>query len=324
MKGIELSRIAERFSLENLTSEMNLSEYRINHFEVNRPALQLAGFYEYFDHVRVQIIGKVENSFLNSRTTEQRRDIFTRLFSTHIPCLIICRGIHLADEEEILQIARSGHVPVLRTERSTSGFMADLIRYLNIELAPSIALHGGLVDCFGEGVLIIGESGIGKSETALELIQRGHRLVADDVVEIRKISDTELIGRSSEIIRNLIELRGIGVVDVKELYGVQSVKPAQSIDMVIKLENWEKGNTYDRMGMEDETIEILGNRVVCYSIPIRAGRNMAVIIETAAINHRQKKMGYNAAEELQKRVAGNLDRRRREKEIEEKRSMENA
>lgn len=320
MKGIELSQVKERFSLENLTPEMNLAEYQINHFEVNRPALQLTGFYEYFDRERVQIIGKVENSYLNSLTPERRRDIFTRLFSTHIPCLIICRGLHLTDEEEILRLARSGHVPVLRTERSTSGFMADLIKYLSVELAPSIALHGVLVDCFGEGVLIMGESGIGKSETALELIQRGHRLVADDVVEIKKISDTELIGRSSEIIENLIELRGIGILDVKELYGVQSIKTSQTIDMVIKLEVWEKGSQYDRMGMEEETTEILGNKVICYSIPIRPGRNMAIIIESAAINHRQKKMGYNAAEELKKRVAGNVRRRRQEREEELKRS----
>jgi HPr kinase/phosphorylase len=313
-KGIELARIVKRFSLENLTPELDLADRWINHFEINRPALQLTGFYEYFDHVRVQIIGRVENSYLNSQTEEKRKEIFTRLFSKQIPCLIICRGIHLSNEADILAIARDDNVPVLRTDRSTSGFVADLIRYLNYELAPSIALHGGLVDCFGEGVFIMGESGVGKSETALELIQRGHRLVADDVVEIKKISDTELIGSCPEVIRNLLELRGIGVVDIKELYGVQSVKQFQSIDMVVKLENWEKGNTYNRMGLEDDTIEILGNQVVCYSIPIRAGRNMAVIIETAAINHRQKKMGYNAAEALQNRVTGNMIRAKQEKQ----------
>ena len=204
-------------------------------------------------------------------------------------------------------------MPVFGTDMSTTSFMAEVMRYLNAELAPRISLHGVLVDIFGEGVLIIGESGIGKSETALELIKRGHRLVADDVVEIKKISDSELVGSGPEVIQYFIELRGIGILDVKELFGVESIKSSQSIDMVIKLEVWDPNKQYDRLGLQQETMTILGNKVICYSIPIRPGRNLAIIAETAAINHRQKKMGYNAAEELNNRVIRNINRRRQER-----------
>ncbi len=313
-KGLKLSKIVERFELENLTPTLDLNARQVYQSEINRPALQLAGFYKYFDKERVQLIGKVELAYLLQFSHQEQMDIFRKLFSTDIPCLIICRGEELPYGEDIIALAVESKVPVFRTSRSTTGFMAELLRYIGAELAPSIGLHGVLVDCFGEGVLILGESGIGKSEMALELIQRGHRLVADDVVEIKKVSDTELIGRSAEVIENLIELRGIGILDVKELFGVRSIKTTQSIDMVINLEYWDKENDYDRMGMEEETMDILGNKVICYSIPIRPGRNMAIIIESAAINHRQKKMGYNAAEELMNRVAGNMRRRRKEQE----------
>ena len=201
-------------------------------------------------------------------------------------------------------------VPVFWTEKATSNFMAEIIRWMNEELAPCISIHGVLVDVFGEGVLIMGESGIGKSEAALELIKRGHRLVSDDVVEIRKISDVSLVGTAPDITRHFIELRGIGIIDVKTLYGVESVKDNQTIDMVIKLEEWDRDKEYDRLGLEEEYTEFLGNRVVCHSIPIRPGRNLAIIVETAAVNHRQKKMGYNAAQELYNRVQQNLVKRR--------------
>lgn len=314
MYAVEMTRLAERFSLTNLTPQLQLEDRLIRHSDINRPALQLTGYYEYFDSERVQLIGKVEYSYLKSMSAEQRRSIFERLFATDIPCLIICRGLGCFAEDGILELAVKHEVPIFRTDQATTSFSADLTRFLSMELAPRISLHGVMVDCFGEGVLMMGESGIGKSETALELVQRGHRLVADDVVEIRKISDTELMAQGSEIIQNLIELRGIGVLNVKELYGVQSVRLNKSIDMVIKLEQWDRYKQYDRMGLEVETIDILGNDVVCYSIPIRPGRNLAIIIESAALNHRQKKMGYSAAEELRLRVNGNIRRRRQERE----------
>jgi HPr kinase/phosphorylase len=197
-------------------------------------------------------------------------------------------------------------VPILVTDKTTSAFMAEIIRWLNVELAPTITIHGVLVDVFGEGVLIMGESGIGKSEAALELLKRGHRLVADDVVEISKVSDETLVGTSPEITRHFIELRGIGIIDVKTLFGVESVKETQNIDMVIKLEEWNRDKEYDRLGLEEQYTEFLGNKVVCHSIPIRPGRNLAIIVESAAVNHRQKKMGYNAAQELYRRVQANL------------------
>lgn len=314
MYTVEMKRLVERFSLENLTPSLSLEGRVVRDSNINRPALQLTGYYEYFDSQRVQLIGMVEFSYLSSVGEVQRREIFERLFATDIPCMIVCRGLGCFEQEGILDLAIQHNVPVFGTHQETTGFMADLTRYLRIELAPRISLHGVMVDCFGEGVLMMGESGIGKSETALELVQRGHRLVADDVVEIRKTSDTELMAQGSEIIQNLIELRGIGVLNVKELYGVQSVRLNKSIDVVIKLEHWDQYKQYDRMGLAVETIDILGTDVVCYSIPIRPGRNLAIIIESAALNHRQKKMGYSAAEELRQRVNGNIKRRRQERE----------
>ena len=206
----------------------------------------------------------------------------------------------------MLRLAKEYEVPIFTTKQTTSDFMAEIIRWLNVELAPCISIHGVLVDVYGEGVLIMGESGIGKSEAALELIKRGHRLVTDDVVEIRKVSDETLIGTAPDITRHFIELRGIGIIDVKTLFGVESVKNIQSIDLVIKLEEWDRDKEYDRLGLEEEYTEFLGNRVVCHSLPIRPGRNLAVIVESAAVNHRQKKMGYNAAKELYNRVQNSL------------------
>ena len=221
-----------------------------------------------------------------------------------MPCIVFCRGIEI--KEDIRKIATEVGVPLFRTDKTTSSFMAEVIRWLNVELAPRISIHGVLVDVYGEGILIMGESGIGKSEAALELIKRGHRLVSDDVVEIKKVSDETLIGTAPDITRHFIELRGIGIINVKTLFGVESVKNTQSIDLVIKLEEWVKDKEYDRLGLEEQYTEFLGNRVVCHNIPIRPGRNLAVICESAAVNFRQKKMGYNAAQELYNTVTSNL------------------
>ena len=213
----------------------------------------------------------------------------------------------------LLEMAEKANIPVFQTEKKTSEFTAEIIRWLNVELAPCISIHGVLVDVYGVGVLIMGESGIGKSEAALELIKRGHRLVSDDVVEIRRVSDETLVGSAPDITRHFIELRGIGIIDVKTLFGVESVKDTQSVDLVIKLEEWDRDKEYDRLGLHEEYTEYLGNKIVCHSLPIRPGRNLAIIVESAAVNHRQKKMGYNAAEELYKRVQANLAKKREEK-----------
>lgn len=215
----------------------------------------------------------------------------------------------LYPDEDLLELAKEADIPILSTRKMTSAFMAELIRWLNVKMAPCISIHGVLVDVYGVGVLIMGESGIGKSEAALELIKRGHRLVTDDVVEIRKVSDETLVGSAPDITRHFIELRGIGIVDVKSMFGVQSVRETQNIDLVITLEDWDRDKEYDRLGLEENYTEFLGNRVVCHNIPIRPGRNLAIIVESAAVNHRQKQMGYNAAQELYKRVQENLAKR---------------
>ena len=313
MYSLEIRTLIDRFHLENLTPEIDLEHKVIQNREVNRPALQLTGFYEYFDAERVQILGQVEYSYLSTLTPYKRRQVFKRLLDTKFPCLIVCRGLPLFEEDHILDYAVENGVPVLRTQSSTAEFIAELTRYLTVELAPRITMHGVLVDIYGEGVLIMGESGIGKSESALELIRRGHRLVADDVVDIKRISDEELIGTSPEVIRHFIELRGIGILDARELYGVEAIKLEQQIDLVVNLEVWDPNKQYDRLGLAAKTVNILGNQVVCYNVPMRPGRNLAIIVETAAINHRQKKMGYNAAEELGHRVMGNIEKRKYEK-----------
>lgn len=307
VQSIELTKMVEKLNLKNETPDIDMSGAKLVTPEVNRPALQLTGYFDHFSSERVQIVGYVEYTYLQSRTREEKAPIYERFFSSNIPCVVYTSQTE--PEEEALALARKYHVPILSTPVMTSNFMAELIRWMNVELAPRISIHGVLVDVFGEGVLIMGESGIGKSETALELIKRGHRLVTDDVVEIHKVSDDTLIGRSPEITKHFIELRGIGIVDVKTLYGVESVKETQSIDMVIKLEDWDKDKQYDRMGLQEEYTEFLGNKVVCHSLPIRPGRNLAIIVETAAVNHRQKKMGYNAAEELYRRVQANIARK---------------
>ena len=304
MPGVKLTKFVEKMNLKNCTPEIDLNGKYITLPDVNRPALQLTGYYEHFDSERVQIIGIVESTYLGTLSEERKKDIYKELLSYNIPCLILTSQIR--PEEELLRRAKETETPILTTEKKTSPFQAEVIRWLNVQLAPCISIHGVLVDVYGVGVLIRGESGIGKSELALELIKRGHRLVTDDAVEIRKVSDDTLVGCAPSITKHLIELRGIGIIDIKSLYGVQSVKETQNIDLVITLEEWEKGKEYDRLGLEDEYTEFLGNKVKCHTIPIRPGRNLAVIVEATSINHRQTQMGYNAAQELYRRLQKSL------------------
>lgn len=306
--SVALTKMVEKMNLKNVTSEVDLSQIRITVPDINRAALQLAGYFEHFTSERVQIIGYVEYTYLMGLPKEEKLPVYERFVSYKSPCIIYTT--RTKPEEELLQLANQYGVPVFITDKETSAFSAELQRWLNVELAPCISIHGVLVDVYGEGVLIMGESGIGKSEAALELIRRGHRLISDDVVEIRKVSDVSLVGSVPDITRHFIELRGIGIINVKTLYGVEAVKNTQTIDIVIKLEEWDKDKEYDRLGLEEEYIEFLGNRVVCHSLPIRPGRNLAIIVEAAAVNHRQKKMGYNAAQELYNRVQQNLTRKR--------------
>jgi len=301
---VGLDKVIEKLELENCTPDIDTTQIQISQTDINRPALQLAGFFDYFDSNRIQIIGYVEATYMKKMDQTRGKEMIRRIMEFKVPCIIFCRNIEI--DEHILNSAREYGVPLLRTDKATSTFMARVIRWLNVELAPRISIHGVLVDVYGEGVLITGESGIGKSEAALELIKRGHRLVSDDVVEIKRIDENTLIGSAPDITRHFIELRGIGIIDVKTLFGVESVKNEQSIDLCIQLEEWNKEQEYDRLGLEEKYTEYLGNKVVCHSIPIRPGRNLAVIVESAAVNYRQKKMGYNAAQELYNRVTNNL------------------
>ncbi len=300
MASVKLEAIVDKFKLQNLTPEIDITNIKITQPDINRPALQIAGYFEHFDATRLQIIGFVEYTYMESMPMKQKLENYEKFIDSKIPAIIFCR--ELVPDDTFKEIAIRKGVPILMTKKSTSDLMAEIIRWLNVKLAPCITVHGVLVDVFGEGVLITGESGIGKSEAALELIKRGHRLVSDDAVEIRKVSDDTLIGSAPDITKHFIELRGIGIVDVKTLFGVSSVKDTQSIDLVIKLEEWHKDKEYDRLGLEEEYTEYLGKQVVCHNIPIRPGRNLAVICESAAVNYRQKKMGYNAAQEFYKRV----------------------
>ena len=311
MYKVKLSDIIEKFELKNVLPDIDISEKTVDSSAVNRMALQLVGFFDHFDSGRIQLIGNVEHSYLVSQPDEVIIPIYEKIFSFNMPCVVFCRDLQPCDR--MLNVAEKHGVPILATDMTTSDFISRSVRWLSEQLAPRISIHGVFVDVYGEGVLIMGESGIGKSEAALELIRRGHRLISDDVVEIRKVSDDTLMGTSPDITRHFIELRGIGIVDVKSLFGVESVMLSQKIDMVIRMEDWNRERNYDRLGLDEDYIEFLGNRVVCYSIPIRPGRNLAVIVESAAINYRAKKMGYNAAQELYNRVTGNLEERKRKK-----------
>ena len=302
--SVFLSSIVKNFNLETVYDSGDIDQRRICVADVTRPGLQLAGYYDHFGPDRIQVVGNMEHAFLEHLTARERKKSLMALFDKEIPALVLTRN-HEA-HKELLEAAAEKCVPVFRTDEATSEFSSALVKYLKMELAPRVSMHGVLVEVNGEGILILGESGVGKSETALEIVKRGHRLIADDQVEIRKISDTTLVGSAPEVIRHLIEIRGIGILDVKELYGVSSVKPQEQIDFVINLEMWDEKKTYDRLGLTDETTEILGIDIPSITIPVGPGRNLAIIVEAAAINYRVKKMGYNAAQELYRRVQENL------------------
>ena len=298
-------------NLEKVIREMKLDrlyypnkEVLIDTADLNRPGLQVTGFFDYFDPSRIQGFGMVENTYLAGLSSEVRYNSLKRLFEKQISAVILTRNSNAS--AEMLKLAEEFETPMLRTSQPTSSFTSSLNAYLNVELAPRITRHGVLVEVYGQGVLILGESGVGKSETAVELIKRGHRLVADDAVEIKKVSSKSLIGVSPDIIRHFIEIRGIGIVDVKNIFGMGAVKESEKIDMIIHLEAWEKGKQYDRLGLVDEYTNILGLDIPSLTIPVKPGRNLAVIFEVAAMNNRQKRMGYNAAEELNRRITDQI------------------
>ncbi len=303
---VNLTKLIDEFHLEIIYAPENLDSIMINSSDVHRPGIQLSeGFFDYFDSDRIQILGKVEHSYMMQKSLENQKVAYEKLISKGIPAAIVTRGLDVPD---VLKTAAEKYkVPLLRTEESTSSFMAALIASLNLSLAPCITRHGVLVEVYGEGVLLLGESGVGKSETAVELIKRGHRLVADDAVEIRRVSAKTLVGSSPEIIRHFIELRGIGIVDVKKIFGMGAVKDTESINLIINLEVWQQGKNYERLGLDKEVTNLLGIDIPSLTIPVKPGRNLAVIIEIAAMNHRQQKMGYNAAEELSERLSKQME-----------------
>lgn len=305
--SVMLSKIVQEFSLEKLYYLEEHDQIQVFSTDINRPGLQLAGFFEYFGSDRVQIIGKVEMTYLAEFDSLQRYQSILKFFSTGFPCVVLARGME--PFPEMLQVAKECNVPFLRTDDVTSRFSSNLIAFLNVELAPLETMHGELVEVYGEGILILGESGVGKSETALELVKRGHRLVADDLVEVRRVSSKTLVGTAPEIIRHFVEIRGIGILDVKYLYGVGSVKITESIDLVVNMELWNAQKQYERLGAEELTTEILGIKLPSLTIPVRPGRNLAIIIEVAAMNNRQKKMGYNAAQVFTQKISDDIQKK---------------
>ena len=303
--SVPLSEIINECELEVLYVPDEPGRIAISSSDVNRAGLQLTGFYEYFDSSRIQIAGKAEYAVLEQFNDEERAKAIEQLFSKCPPAFIITR--ELEELPEIPELAAKYKVAVLRTKESTSSFMARLIAFLNIKLAPRITRHGVLIEVYGEGVLILGDSGVGKSETAIELVKRGHRLVADDAVEIRRTSNVTLVGSSPDNIRHFMELRGIGIINARQLFGMGAVKISEKIDMVVEMEPWNPEKIYDRMGMDNHYMSILGVKVPYLTIPVKPGRNLAVIMEVAAMNNRQKKMGYNAAQELLDSLGLNMD-----------------
>ncbi len=298
--SVSLSKLIKSLNLEITYSPVDVEEIKVTSADVNRPGLLLAGYSEYFDPTRLQVIGKVEMSYLEEKTVEQRTESVKKLFVQKPVAIIVTRSLPIYDE--MLELAKEYEVPLLHSSENTSALMSTLISILSVDLAPRITRHGVLVEVYGEGLLLLGESGVGKSETAIELVKRGHRLIADDAVELRKVSNRTIVGSAPENIRHFIELRGIGIINIAQVFGAGAVKPTEKVDMVIELEPWDQTKNYSRTGLEIETVEIMGVELPVSIMPVKPGRNLAVILEAAAINNRQKKMGYNAAKELMSRL----------------------
>ena len=300
--NVSLKKLTEKVSLDVVYTPKGLEEINVEIAEVNRPGLFLAGYYDYFDKLRLQILGLAEMNFLSGLSAEKRYERLDQLFSQQPPAVIVCRSEELEPFPEMLELAQKHGVALLRSNEMTCTLMGSLISVLNLELAPRITRHGVLVEVYGEGILILGDSGIGKSELAIELVKRGHRLVADDAVELRRVSDRTILGTAPENIRHFIELRGVGIINVARVFGSGAVKMSEKVDLVVELEPWDKTKNYSRTGLETDTTDIMGIQLPCTVIPVMPGRNLAVILEAAAINNRQKKMGYNAARELLARL----------------------
>ncbi|MCL2546482.1 MAG: HPr(Ser) kinase/phosphatase [Oscillospiraceae bacterium] len=298
---VKLTDFIKEFNLTVLHEPPHIADIEITTDDVNRPGLQLTGFFDYFEPSRLQIMGKVEATYLETLTPKQRRENFDALFSRKIPALIVSRGIEPCSE--CLASAKKYEVPLLQTQESTAYIMSAMVASLKVSLAPRVTRHGVLVEVYGEGILLFGESGVGKSETAIELVKRGHRLIADDAVEIKRVSAISLVGSAPELIRHYIELRGIGVVDVRRIFGMGAVNQSEKIDLVIHLEMWDDKKQYDRLGLDQMTTEILGVEIPKLEVPVKPGRNLAIIIEVAAMNLRHKKLGYNAAKEFTDRIS---------------------
>lgn len=300
---VKLKDIANEFSLEVITVPENYDDIYVRRADVSRPGLPLAGFFDDFESGRIQMIGNMEHSYLDSLGSAGRYESIDKFMAHDVVAVVVTRGLEMFPE--LKELAEKHSTPLFRTAETTSDFMASLIASLNVSLAERITRHGVLVEVYGEGVLILGDSGIGKSETAIELVKRGHRLIADDAVEIKRVSNKTLVGTAPELIRHYIELRGIGIVDVRRIFGMGSVKETEKIDLVINFEAWEQGKMYERLGLDTEYAEILGLKIPSITIPVKPGRNLAVVIEIAAMNNRQKKMGYNTALEFSKKMMNN-------------------
>lgn len=297
---IPLTKVIKEFSLEIIYAPENIDELLISSTEINRPGLQMAGYFKYFDENRIQVIGKAEESYLKNLGEKEADARLRDFFSKKPSAVVICRNLEI--NEAFKELAKEYSVPLFRTDNSTSSFSAALIAFLNLNLAPRVTRHGVFVEVYGEGILLLGESGVGKSETAIELVKRGHRLIADDAVEIRRVSDKSLVGSAPDNIRHFIELRGIGIINASRIFGAGAVKLSEKIDLVINIEQWDINKVYDRTGLEQQTTNILDLEIPSLTIPVKPGRNLAVIIEVAAMNNRQKKLGYNAAEDLLQRL----------------------
>lgn len=301
-----LQRVVDEFKLEVVYAPDSMDDVWIDCADIHRPGIQFAAdYYEYFDRDRIQVLGKAEMFYLMEKSTEERLRVLKNLCEMKVPAIVVTRKYEVFPE--LLQAAKEYKITVLRTEDNTSQFVASYISTMNVILAPFITRHGVLMEIYGEGVLLLGESGVGKSETAVELVKRGHRLVADDAVEIKRVSAKTLVGSSPEIIRHFIELRGIGIIDVKKIFGMGAVKDTENINLVVNLELWQHGKNYERLGIDKNYTNILGIDVPSVTVPVRPGRNLAIIIEIAAMNYRQQKMGYNAAEELSERLSKQIN-----------------